>query len=51
MSTYKAERHAPCIYTADESERLLRGADMLFRHYRAAVKPAEGVRFFEIRPK
>ena len=28
-----------------------RGADMLFRHYRAAVKPAEGVRFFQIRPK
>ena len=28
-----------------------RGADMLFRHYRAAVKPAEGVRFFQIGPK
>ena len=28
-----------------------RGAEMLFRHYRAAVKPAEGVRFFQIRPK
>lgn len=28
-----------------------RGAEMLYRHYRAAVKPADGVRFFQIRPE
>ncbi len=47
-----ASHHLAAHASADMTAHALnhRGVDMLFRHYRAAVKPADGVRFFSILP-
>jgi integrase len=47
-----ASHHLAAHGSADSTASALnhRSTDMLFRHYRAAVKPADGARFFKILP-
>ena len=47
-----ASHHLAAHGSADQTAAALnhRGTEMLFRHYRAAVKPADGKQFFHISP-